>query len=114
MFLQAPEVLAVQPQGFSQMVLLLADWIYTVKARFYFLPAAKKILFGIQPAFQLSFFSGSVSRAYCTGLLIQYLCYFVLLVSGGYLLAFQGSLIGFQVCYRYATIAFLLAIKSSG
>lgn len=114
MFLQGPGVLAVQPQGFRQMVLLLADWIYTVRAMFYFLPAAKKIPFSIQPAFQLPFFPGSVSRAYCTGLLIQYLCYFVLSVSGGYLLGFQGSLIRFQVCYRYATIAFLPAIKSRG
>lgn len=35
------------------MVLLVADWIYSVRAVFYFLSAAKKILFSIQPAFQL-------------------------------------------------------------
>jgi len=48
-----PEVLAEQRQGFSQMVLLVADWIYSVRAVFYFLPAAKKILFSIQPVFLL-------------------------------------------------------------
>lgn len=47
------------------MVLLENDWIYSVRAVFYFFPAAKKILFSIQPVFSYDFCPGLVSRVYC-------------------------------------------------
>lgn len=51
--MHAPEVSSEQWQGFSQMALLVADRIYSVRSAFYFLPEANKMFFSVQPAFHL-------------------------------------------------------------